>query len=61
MKMVIFTLVIAILVIDWLVAILEFATGHKKSIVDVIIRSFLLFAVPFIVQWFYLLGDKIHY
>lgn len=52
MKMVIFTLVIAILVIDWLVAILEFATGHKKRIVDVIIRSFLLFAVPFIVQWF---------
>lgn len=52
MEMVIFTLVIAILVIDWLVAILKFATGHKTSIVDVIIRSFVLFGVPFIVQWF---------
>ena len=50
MKMVIFTLVIAIFVIDWLV--LKFATGNKKSIVDVIIRSFVLFTVPFIVQWF---------
>ena len=28
MKMVIFTLVIAILVIDWLAAVLEFATGR---------------------------------
>ena len=52
MKMVIFTLVIAILVIDWLVAILEFATGHKNCIIDVIIRLFFLFAVPFIGQWF---------
>lgn len=52
MEMVIFTLVIAILVIDWLVAILKFATGHKTSIVDVIIRSFVLFGVPFVVQWF---------
>ena len=52
MEMVIFTLVIAILVIDWLVAILKFATGHKTSIVDVIIRSFVLFGVPLVVQWF---------
>ena len=52
MKMVIFTLVIAIFVIDWLVAVLKFATGNQKSIVDVIIRSFVLFTVPFIVQWF---------
>lgn len=52
MKTVILTLVVAIMVIDWLIAVLKFATGHNKHIIDVIIRSFILFAFPFVVQWF---------